>query len=212
MAEFTVDPSHPFWKKPAAKRRGGRPVNTVEKFWSLVTIAGPDDCWLWQGHTNPNGYGVLRWQGPHVVAHRIAYAVSRGIPVWRGKATKDAMLVCHTCDNKPCVNPRHLFLGTHDDNRRDCVAKGRQASGERAGVNTHPEKRAFGERSGARKHPETVIRGSQRPCAKLTESDIPVIRAKLEAGERPLLIARSYGVAAATIFGIKSGKNWKHVP
>lgn len=80
--------------------------------------AGPSGCWPWTWATS-HGYGRLRVFGRPMYAHRLAYLLAHGpIPV--------GMLVCHHCDNPPCVNPAHLFLGTDSDNQQDKVAKGRQ--------------------------------------------------------------------------------------
>jgi hypothetical protein len=83
-------------------------------------------CLLWVGHTNTNGYGVLRINGRRVYAHRLAYALEHGrIP--------DGELVLHHCDNPACVNAAmgHLFAGSHADNTHDMVAKGRHKSQKR---------------------------------------------------------------------------------
>jgi hypothetical protein len=87
-------------------------------FWTAVDQSGGSDaCWPWQRHRNPEGYGVTKLAGFRR-AHRLAWCLTNGpIP--------DGMLVCHTCDNPPCCNPAHLFLGTESDNRQDMLAKGR---------------------------------------------------------------------------------------
>lgn len=89
------------------------------KFWSRVDRSkGDDACWEWTGARNGRGYGMCGVGTRYHGAHRVAYTLCSGtIP--------DGLNVCHHCDNPPCVNPAHLFLGTQSDNMRDCFAKGR---------------------------------------------------------------------------------------
>ena len=97
-----------------------------ERFWSRVDKLGENECWNWLGSKLRGGYGNLNIDGGTFQAHRVSYILHFGeIP--------DGMLVCHTCDNPPCVNPKHLWLGTHLDNARDKVNKHRQAKGEFCG-------------------------------------------------------------------------------
>jgi hypothetical protein len=88
-------------------------------FWSRVDrTAGESGCWLWSGSLGTGGYGLCGHQKRVKRSHRIAWELTHGpIP--------DGMVVCHRCDNPPCCNPAHLFLGTLADNVRDMVAKGR---------------------------------------------------------------------------------------
>jgi hypothetical protein len=98
------------------------------RFWLYVLKT--DQCWLWQGaHTAPRGYGTMRVGGRSQRAHRIAYEMEHG-PISPG------LSVCHHCDNPACVRPSHLFLGTHQENMRDCIAKGRSCLRPRPRVYT----------------------------------------------------------------------------
>ena len=91
-------------------------MNVRERFWSHVDVGGPDDCWEWTAPRANHGYGSFSINGISVKAHRMSAVIALG---WF-----DARLyVLHHCDNKPCVNPRHLYLGTHRDNMLDAVER-----------------------------------------------------------------------------------------
>lgn len=109
------------------------PRNTLESVWTRIDRRGADECWPFIGAPNTYGYGQMRIDGKQQLVHRVVFAMASGIE-------PGELLVCHTCDNPPCCNPAHLFLGTVADNARDAVKKGRFAVGERSGVaklNTH---------------------------------------------------------------------------
>jgi hypothetical protein len=95
-----------------------REIHQVKRFWDKVKIAGPDECWEWQAHIGGNSYGKLTFNRTTYSAHRFCFMLEHHeIP--------DGMFVMHTCDNRICVNPKHLKLGTHKDNMRDMATKGR---------------------------------------------------------------------------------------
>jgi predicted XRE-type DNA-binding protein len=150
-----------------------------DKFWSKVDIQTPDKCWEWQGSCTPQGYGQC-WipEIGYIGAHRMAYILTMGpIP--------DGLLIYHHCDNPSCVNPDHLFCGTHADNQADCKAKGRQFNG------------------GSEAH-----RGEIN--SKLTENEIREIRLLLKEGRQTHQeIAIKYRISKVAIDQISSGQNWK---
>jgi hypothetical protein len=110
MATITIG------KEPLTARR-------VERFWRQVDKSDPRGCWTFRT-VGANGYGAFRMKSNHRVtsvgAHRVAWMATNGpIP--------SEVLVCHRCDNPPCCNPAHLFVGTKADNTRDMISKGRRA-------------------------------------------------------------------------------------
>jgi hypothetical protein len=115
------------------------------------------------------------------------------------------MLVLHHCDNPPCCNPSHLFLGTYKDNSEDMVRKGR-----------HPKNKTkylpSGNQHHARRTPEIMARGERNGAAVLTEKQVIEIRKKRESGVTLRALAKEYKVAKGTILFIVQRKTWKHLP
>lgn len=176
----------------------------VARFWSHVNKDGPTmphmdtNCWVWTGSAH-KGYGQSNCRR----AHRVAYELTNG-PIPEG------MWVLHACDHRPCV--RHLFLGTHDDNMADCVAKGRQAKGDRNGARLHPERVARGSRHGANTRPERRPRGEDHGQAKITWAAVADIRRRHAAGEPATALGLEFGISCTHIFRILKGENWKAAP
>ena len=98
-------------------QRKKRPLS--ERFWEKVQIGSSDECWPFMGSIDEHGRGqIANEEGRLEKAHRVAYMLVKGpIP--------DGLLVCHSCDNPPCCNPDHHWLGTHKDNSQDAEQKGR---------------------------------------------------------------------------------------
>lgn len=152
--------------------------NEEDRFLAKIDKNGPNGCWLFTGARLPKkigGYGWAHWQGKRMGAHRIAYML------FKGEIT-EGLEVCHTCDNGPCCNPDHLFLGTHADNMGDCRAKGRYTHGE------------------------------ANKKSKLKEPQVREIIALKGSGIHHDELGRRYGVGGSAIWNIWIGHTWAHIP
>lgn len=145
--------------------------HTIEReFWARLDRA--TGCWTWPGWRDQDGYGRLNFDGRRYYAHRLAWALAVG-------TVPHGMFVLHRCDNPPCCNPGHLFLGTHRDNMADQVAKKRSLFGER------------------------------NPRAKLTAAQVDEIRALLaERRLSQREIGIRFGVTQSAVSLIALGKKW----
>ncbi len=172
-----------FWATGTEVERGRRycqrscwraQYGTVEeRFWSKVSRSL--GCWEWKGTRNNHGYGVFAPVGQkQVAAHRYMWQLVNGpIP--------DTALVLHACDNKWCVRPDHLFLGSDADNHADMVKKGRQPKGE------------------------------GRPYSRLTSDDVRTLRRRFAEGTPARQLDREYGLRNSYAMQIVKRHKWKHV-
>jgi hypothetical protein len=147
-----------------------------DRLWSKVAVGAPDECWPWLAKSKTKkGYGVMRGQdNKQTTAHRFAYESKYGqIP--------DGLMVLHSCDNPPCCNPSHLFLGTGTDNAADRDSKKR---------GTRPP----------------LHKGESHPLAKLTKRQVDEIR---QASGTLREISEQYGIGMSQVSAIRKGKGWK---
>jgi HNH endonuclease len=148
----------------------------------------PNACWEWRGGFQRGGYGACRVDGRTRGAHRVSYECANGVVLRRDE------FVCHRCDNPKCINPCHLFVGTHTDNMADMVRKGRQCIGE------------------ARSRSMRGINpGEARPNAKLTAAKVQELRRLRLDGWEYQQLADRYGVSVSAVFLANAKVNWAHV-
>lgn len=143
------------------------------RFLSKVVL-NDAGCWLWVGSRTHGGYGRYWIDGGTVVAHRVAWEMFAG-------AVPDGLLVCHTCDVPACVNPDHLFLGTHKANTADMWSKGRHSG--------RP--------------------GEKHPLARLTSRNVEQIKGLKAIGLKQKTIAELFFMSQAQVSHIIHGKRWK---
>lgn len=165
-------------KDPSLHRRAGpKPRPALERFTEKIEYDTNAGCWLWSANVSNKGYGVFsvgkKSEGA-AFAHRFSYQTFVGeIPA--------SLFVCHRCDTPACVNPNHLFLGSHLDNMRDMHAKGRWTGNNRGELNGQ---------------------------SKLTPDDVRAIRASLGTASE---LSNRFNVSDSNIKLIKNRKRWGHL-
>lgn len=169
------------------RARAGRPIDATPLRRYIITddvagrmreytpVASTNACWEWTG-ARRKGYGVVSVQSSrNRDAHIVAWELANGRPVPSG------MVIRHSCDNPPCVNPAHLLLGTHRDNVRDKVERDRQSKGVDHGL------------------------------SKLSAADVQAIRQLAARGVRQRRIADDFGISQSNVSLIANRKGWQHV-
>ena len=148
----------------------------LARFFSRVNYGAAGECWNWMHDLNSTGYGKFSLNNKTMMAHRVAFQIF-------GEAIPKGKVVCHSCDNRRCVNPAHLWLGTQSDNLKDAVKKGRMF---------RPDARA-----------------SLNGNTKLNWDDVREIRRQVLSGIRKADVARYFGVSNSTISNISNNQTWK---
>lgn len=171
----------------------------IQRFFEVVNKSGPipshrpdlGPCWIWTMVYAGQKYGRFSIRGRLVSAHVVSWIITNG-------DNRENRFVLHKCDVRTCVNPSHLFLGTHKENMKDMVQKGRQATGVRHMSVTHPE---------------ALRRGSENGNSKLSEEKVIDIREKYKTGKfRQVDLAHEFGVNQTLIGFIVRREIWTHVP
>lgn len=159
-------------------------TNAIASVWDKVARRRWNQCWLWTGYVS-SGRGRIDIEGVEgVYAHRAAYlATHPGSIELKDDGTRE-QCVLHTCDNPLCCNPRHLFLGSHDDNMADKKAKGRS---------------------------KLWSDSTKSPRAKLTAEDVFFMRLQKKYGATKKALALLYEVSEATISGALYGRHYQDV-
>lgn len=172
---FFVPPSwqaHKYCSRPCRKK--GVTTPAIDRFFTHLSKKMPSGCIEWLGARSCEGYGYFNTGTGKSMSHRFSYDYFVGtIP--------DSLCVLHSCDNPPCINPTHLFLGTRIKNNADRDSKSRQSRGEGC------------------------------PLSILTEVDVLEIRRKLAAGVPQPILAAEYHVSRGAICGINIRRTWKHI-
>jgi hypothetical protein len=146
----------------------------IKRFWKHVDIIHDrnDTCWEWTSYKNVKGYGLIKIKKYVLLAHRVAYEIRFG-------QFDQSKYICHTCDNRSCCNPNHLFIGTQFDNMRDMVSKGRK----------------------------TLKCNEDNPNVKLTDKQVVVLREMRKDGMLMKDLAEVFNIGIAQVSCIINNKN-----
>ena len=147
----------------------------MKRFWEKVNVSDPYGCWEWTAYRMKGGYGQFSLRGKVLLAHRVSLHLAGVLELDSNE------LVCHHCDNRGCVNPLHLYVGTYSENMKDMVSRKRSAVGE-----SHSQ-------------------------VKLTEESVLEIRRRKSDGASQVSIASAFGVSCAIVSCIVNRKNWTHI-
>lgn len=147
----------------------------ASRFDAKVAYEALTGCWLWDAKVQEAGYGQFWFRGESIGAHVASWMRHGGTSVGQ-------LHVLHDCDLRCCVNPTHIFLGTHQENMRDMVRKGRAAGLKRT--------------------------GEAHPLARLSEDDVRQIRVMYEGSVPRKRIAQTFGVSRATVLAVGTGRRW----
>lgn len=154
---------------------------TEERFWEKVIMGGVDDCWEWRAGLGVMGYGqfsvsIGNSRSKNKMAHRMSWELEYG-------EVPESLQVLHKCDNRKCVNPNHLFLGTQQDNMDDMIQKNRCV--RKMGESNHR--------------------------SKLKEGDVREIRRLCSWGVPQRFIMKKFGISSGTVSRISTRHLWSHI-
>lgn len=148
----------------------------LERFEEKFIPVTESGCWIWTAYTNADGYGQINADNRMKKAHRVSWELYNGV-------IPDSMCICHKCDTPSCVNPNHLFLGTHTENIQDMFLKGRA----------------------------DLKHGSKHGRTELSEEDVISMRKKCNEGTPQQYFADKHGINKGTVSKIILRKTWRHV-